>query len=89
MRIRIRALLEAEHHNGARYGLAEIEGDCRRRTLGGLEASEYDASGAVTRQAQRETLPPEEAWSDANPVSQTVAAACHRTDADAADGAAR
>lgn len=84
VRIRIRALLEAAQHQGARYGLAEIEGDCRRRTSRGIAASEYDSNGAVTRQARGDEaggLPPEEPWSAENPVSRTVEAACHRTEA--------
>ena len=79
-RLRIRALLVQSHYDGARYGLAEMEVDCRRRTARGIALTEYDGAGAVLRQETEDATAREHPWPEGDPASETFTALCHRTD---------
>lgn len=79
VRLRLRALLAPEHYQGARYGLTEMELDCRRRTVKGIALSEYDAAGQTLRDQGAEETRGEQPWPEGAPAAETFAAVCHRT----------
>lgn len=78
VRVRLRMDM-AQANAGLRWGVAEMEFNCRSEGLRTVAAREYDASGALLRNVSADELAATPAPSPGDDALESFRAACHRT----------